>query len=470
MFVFSAAAQKPVHTDLVIINANIRTMTSSASRAEAVAVSGNRITAVGTTKEISRRIGPTTNVIDARGRLVLPGFNDAHVHFMGVGNSFSTLDLRLVSSTEQMLARIREYSRVLPPGRWILGSGWDETRFKLPSIASVDDLTRENPLLLYSSDGSKAFVNSLALTNANQKSSSNGIIAGPSLDRVRIAAPTGHTRNWLQLAETATNHAAMLGVTTVQDMHSDHSRDIYLELQRQGKLKTRIYDCVPLPDWKKLAGARLDNGMVRTGCLKSFADNDDTSFDRLLKDVVPADKAGLQVMIHAIGNSPNDMALRVFESVVRTNGRRDRRLRVEHAHNPRTTDLPRFARLGVIASVQPHLFDGSAGGYYASMSDQKIMLALGSDAAMTSLNPLLGIQAAVGAGDHALSVYDAVRSYTYGSAYAEFQEKEKGTIEPGKLADFVILSDDIFSIDRDKISGVTVITTIVDGRVVYQSK
>src|SRR5688500_16784234 len=188
---------------------------------------------------------------------------------------------------------------------------------------------------------------------------------------------------------------------------------------------------------------------------------------KLLSEVLAADKSALQIMIHAIGNSANDIVLTVFEQTAKTNGPRDRRFRVEHAHNPRQEDVVRFARSKIIASMQPHLFDGGSGGFYASLLKQRTHMAFGSDASITDLNPLLGISAAVNAGDEATSVYEAVRAYTIGSAYAEFQEKQKGTIEVGKLADFVILSDDIFTIDPARIHEVKIVATVLDGRVVY---
>lgn len=456
--------------DLVIVNANIRTMVAENSRAGALAVSGNRITAVGTTKQMSKLIGRNTRVIDARGRLVLPGFNDAHVHFMGIGNIFSSLDLREVRTAGEMLDRIRRYVRVLPKGRWILGGGWNDGLWKLPDRHELDLAAPNNPVFLYHADAKSAFANTAAFERAGTKIVDTGVVSGAALSAIRAKVPEDHSRNWTELAETATNYAASLGVTSVQDMHSDDSREIYRELYRQGKLKTRIYDCIPLPDWRKLSGVRESDEMVRGGCLKSFSDGDDESRPRLLRDILPADKARLQVMIHAIGDRANRIVLDVFEEVAKLNPRRDRRHRIEHAHNPDLEDLGRFARSGIIPSMQPHLFDGGSGGYYRTLLDLKAGIAFGSDAAITDLDPVLGIHAAVNAGGHSISVYEAVRAYTMGSAYAEFREKDKGSIEVGKLADFVILSDDIFALPTSAVRNVLVISTFVDGREVYSRK
>ncbi|MEP6704367.1 MAG: amidohydrolase family protein, partial [Acidobacteriota bacterium] len=262
-----------------------------------------------------------------------------------------------------------------------------------------------------------------------------------------------------------------LGVTSVQDMSSDDSREVYLELERQGKLKTRVYDCLPLRDWEKLKTSRLPyhpGAMVTDGCLKGFSDGHEDEKTSLLREVTAADQSGLQIMVHAIGVSANHIVLDVFERAMKTNGSRDRRLRIEHAHNSAGRDLPRFSRSHIIASMQPFLFEGREGSRYGTLLKQGALVAFGSDALIVDLNPLLGINAAVNHGPESVSVYEAVRAYTLGSAYAQFQEKQKGTIETGKLADFVILSDDIFAIGRSAIRDARVVTTVVNGKIVYQ--
>lgn len=477
----TAALAQPSHADLVLLNAKVQTMTTRDPLAQAIAVRGDRIVAVGSDTAIRKLIGPSTRVIDAKGRLVIPGFNDAHVHFMGIGNSFSSLNLRDARDPQTVIERITSFMRFLPKGRWLLGGSWNETLVKFPDQRAVDVLTPENPVFLYSSDTLSAFANSRAFqlaglragrTDVDRDKDGNptGIVRGDAMKRIAAVVPAHHTRNWMEIAETATNYAASLGVTSVQDMHSDDSRAVYHELERIGKLKTRVYDCTPLSDWRKLAESqheRDNTPMVRGGCLKGFSDGDVSAVTNLEREISAADKAGLQVMIHAIGNSANGIALDAFERVLKNSRSRDRRFRIEHAQNPRTTDLPRFARLKIIASMQPHLFDGNTGGYYASLVKLKTAIALGSDAAITDFDPILGIHAAVNAGSESISVYDAVRAYTLGSAYAEFQDKAKGTIEMGKLADFVILSDDIFSVEPKLIRNISVQMTVVGGRIVY---
>ena len=468
--------------DLVVINAKVHTMTSRSQTAEAFAVSKNLITAVGKNSDIKRRIGSTTRVIDAGGRLVLPGFNDSHVHFMAIGNTFSSIDLKYVTTAAEMTKRIANHARFLPKGRWILGGHFKADSSWLPDRNAVDDLTPDTPIFLYRSDVTTAFANTLAFKLAKLSVESpgvdrdaagnpTGIIRGAALQKIASIVPRDHTTNWPEIAETATTYAASLGVTSVQDMHSDDSREVYLDLERRGRLKTRVYDCVPLRNWKLLEDTRLKSvpgAMVADGCLKSFSDGEDESKPALLRDVIAADKAGLQVMIHAIGNRANKVVLDVFEQTAKTNPGRDRRFRIEHAHNAAEEDLQRFKRANVTASMQPFLFEGSNGSRYGSLLRDNATVAFGSDASMVELNPLLGIHAAVNANDgQGIGVYEAVRAYTVTSSYAEFKEKQKGTIAVGMLADFVFLSDDIFTIDKSKIADVAVLLTAVDGRVVF---
>ena len=467
---------------LVVINANVRTLVSRDSVVEAFAVSGNRITAVGKNSQIKKLIGPTTQVIDAKGRLVLPGFNDAHVHFMAIGNTFSSIDLRYVMTAEEMTQRIERYVRFIPKGRWILGGHFKSDISWSPDRKAIDAITPDTPVFLYRADITTAFGNAVALRMADLKTGSEGvdrnaageatgIVRGPALQRIAFAVPKNHTTNWLELGETATNLAASLGVTSVQDMHSDDSREVYLELQRRGKLKTRVYDCLPLRDWKKLQETRLKGApaaMVSDGCLKSFSDGDEDSKAGLARDIIAADKAGLQIMIHAIGNAANQSVLDVFEQAARSNGPRDRRFRVEHAHNVVDADLSRFARSKIIASMQPFLFEGSTGSRYGTLLKLRATVAFGSDASIVDLNPMLGIHAAVNADGERISVYDAVRAYTVTPSFAEFKERQKGTIAPGMLADFVMLSDDIFTIDRSQIRETVVLMTAVNGEIVFE--
>lgn len=488
-----------VTADLIIINAKIYTMNSKQPQVEAVAIFGSKISKIGTDKEIKSFAGAKTKTIDARGKLVLPGFNDSHVHFMGIGNQFSSLDLRDAKTPQEIVRRLAYYVRFLPKGRWILGGGWNHENWMpndLPSKELIDAATPENPVFLYHSNPKTALANSLALRlagidnnskiaglTANAKGEPTGILQNSALGAVKKIIPEFTTKQWHEVAETASNYAASLGVTSVQDMSADNFLDVYRRLDREGKLKTRIYDCTNLFKWEtdEIKPPRAgDVSIARGGCLKSFSDGDVEAREKLYNHVQPADKAGFQIMIHAIGGNANQIALGVFEQAAKANGARDRRFRVEHAHNPRREDLPRFGKSKIIASMQPYLFFGGArtgSEPYRALLDTNAALAFGSDASITEFNPLLGIHAAVNAqrfngtdSVQTISVEEAVRAYTLGSAYAEFQENVKGAIAVGKLADLIILSDDIFSISPDEIPNAKVLTTIVDGKVVYEYK
>ncbi len=484
-------SQRP-RADLVIQNAKIHTVDDQNPKAQALAIKGNRIIAVGKNRRIRRFIGRTTKLINARNRLVVPGFNDAHVHLAGIGNLYSSLDLRGIKNRGEIGNRIAEAIRFVPKGRWILGGGWDQSKWvpaNLPSKQLIDAVSPNNPVFLYDHDAKMALANSLALRLAGIDKTPNkisggkierdargeptGILRGNAMFLVKTHIPKFASQNWHEVLETATNYAASLGVTSVQDMHSDDLYSVLNALDSEGKLKTRVYDCTPLIAWKKLAdsGIKRANGtaMVRNGCLKSSADTNPESAKILLSDIVAADKAGLQIMIHSIGRSSNRSILRAFVETISRNGKKDRRLRVEHARSFFPEDVAIFGQTGIVASLEPHLFYG--GDPYRTLLKTGAKIAFGSDASITDLNPMYGIYAAVkyGRPEERLTVKEAVRLYTLGSAYAEFQDEVKGSIAAGKLADLVILSDDIFSIDVEKIKKTRVFLTIVDGKIVYRS-
>jgi predicted amidohydrolase YtcJ len=531
-----------ITADLLITNAVVRTMDTNQSLAEAVAVIGNRIVAVGSNAKLAEAAGPKTKIIDARGRLVLPGFNDAHVHFLSGGFQLSQVDLRTADSPAEFTRRIREFATRVKAGAWITGGDWDHERWPgapLPTKEMIDAATTNVPVFVSRLDGHMALANSLALKLAritrdtkspdgglivtNQSGEPTGLLKDAAMSLVYRVIPAATFDEKLAAARAATEHAASLGVTSVQDMSTGADVGVYQELLRRGDLKTRIYGFSPLLNWERLAasGVRTAFGsdMLRIGGLKGFSDgslgsttalffepyHDEPSTSGLpapemfpegamAKRVKAADAAGLQVVVHAIGEKANDTMLSIFEEVARANGQRDRRFRIEHAQHLRAQDIPRFGRGGVIASMQPyHAADDGrwaekrigadrCKGTYAfrSLLDSGARLAFGSDWTVAPLDPMQGILAAVTRrtldGKHPngwvpeqkISVEEAVRSYTLGSAYAEFADHAKGTITPGKLADLVIPSRDIFTINPTEIGGVRVETTIVDGRVVFE--
>ncbi|HEV3469419.1 MAG TPA: amidohydrolase [Pyrinomonadaceae bacterium] len=530
--------------DLVITNASVRTMDARRPSAEAVAVSGNRVVAVGSSEEIRRLAGPRTRVIDAGGALVLPGFNDAHVHFLTGGFQLSSVDLRDAATPQEFAERIRRFAEKLPEGRWVTGGDWDHERWAgapLPTRELIDASTPGTPVFVNRLDGHMALANSLALRLAGVTRETPDPPGGLVVRDPRTGEPTGVLKDaamsyvWkvipapsfeekLAAARAATEHAAGLGVTSVQDMSAGDDVGVYQTLLERGELKTRVYAVAPLPAWERLksVGVRRAFGgdMLRVGGLKGFADGSLGSTTALFFDpyldapdtrglpgdemfpegamlgrVEGADAAGLQVMIHAIGDRANDQILGIYARVAAEHGERDRRFRVEHAQHLRAEEIREFARQRVVASMQPYhaIDDGRwaekrigrerARGTYAfrSLLDAGAVLAFGSDWTVAPLNPLLGVYAAVTrrtldgknpggwVPEQKITVEEAVRAYTLGSAYAEFADHAKGTIAPGKLADLVILTHDIFKGDPVEIEKARVRTTIVDGRVVYEA-
>jgi predicted amidohydrolase YtcJ len=528
--------------DLIITNANVHTMDRNQPAASAIAILGTRIAAVGSTNDITQLAGPTTKVIDARGRLVLPGFNDAHVHFMSGGFQLSSVNLRDADTPQEFADRIRKFLPKVPPDGWVTGGDWDHERWpdaKLPTKELIDRYTSDTPVFVNRLDCHMALANSLVLKLAGITRDTNdpdggiivrdangeptGVLKDAAQNLVWKILPARRVDERLAAARAATNYAASLGVTSVQDMSAGADVGLYQTLLDRGELKTRIYAVWPLPNWEGLARtgvrAHFGNAMLRTGGLKGFADGSlgsttalffDPYLDEpntcgipsdemfpdgaMLERVRGADQARLQVLIHAIGDRANDHVLSIYEQVEKENGLGDRRFRIEHAQHLRAEDIPRFGRAKVIASMQPsHAIDDGrwaekrigaerAKTTYAfrSLLDAGAMLAFGTDWTVASLNPLLTIYAAVtrrtldGKRPHGwipeqkISVEEAVRAYTVGSAFAEFQDDQKGAITPGKLADLVLLSHDIFKIDPVEIEKAEVVMTIMDGRVVYE--
>src|SRR5689334_14693563 len=538
-------ADKPAFVaDTIIINAVVHTMDIAQPTAEAVAIYGNRIVAVGSTNDIRKLAGPNTRTIDAQQRLLLPGFNDAHTHFLSGGFQLSSVDLREASSPQEFSARIKAFAAKVSKGRWITGGDWDHERWpdaKLPTKELIDSFTAETPVFVNRLDGHMALANSLALKLADvtretadppggvivrdKSGEPTGVLKDAAQSFVWKVVPPASFAERLEAARAATNYAASLGVTSVQDMSAGTDVGIYQTLLDHGELKTRIYAVSPLPAWERVARtgvrAHFGSAMLRVGGLKGFADGslgsttalfyepylDDPSTSgiagdemypegAMLERVRQADLAGLQVLIHAIGDRANDLILGMYEQIERENGKRDRRFRIEHAQHLRPQDIPRFGRDQVIASMQPYhaIDDGRwaekrigkerAKTTYAfrSLLDSGATLAFGTDWTVAPLNPLLTVYAAVTrrtidgknpngwVPEQKISLDETVRAYTVGSAYAEFQENVKGSITAGKLADLVLLSRDIFTIDPNEIENVKVVFTMVDGRVVYEAR
>jgi predicted amidohydrolase YtcJ len=540
----NAHAQKPLLApDLVILNAAIRTMDASKPTAEALAVAGDRIAAVGSTADIRALAGPRTRVIDVGGKTVLPGLNDAHVHFLSGGFSITNVDLRDATSTAEFARRISDYARKLPKDRWVLGGNWDHEKWPgtpLPTRAMIDAATPDHAVFVNRLDGHMALANSLALKLAgvtkdttdvpgglivrDEQGEPTGVLKDAAMDLVEKVIPARSWEEKLTAARAAMDHATRLGVTSVQDMSADEDVGLYQYLLERGELKTRIYAVRSVVSWEALAKTGMRAGFggewLRVGGLKGFSDgslgsstalffapyNDAPEtrgllFEQMLpkgtmlKRVLSADQAGLQVMIHAIGDRANAIILDLFDEVTRKNGPRDRRFRIEHAQHLRREDVKRFGAQRVVASMQPfHCADDGrwcnkrigperAKGTYAfrSLLDSGATLAFGTDWPVAPLNPMEGLKAAVTRqtldGKHPngwvpeqkITLDEAIRAYTVGAAFAEFQDKVKGSLAPGKLADVVVLDRDISQIDPADLDKVKVSITLVDGQVVFES-
>jgi predicted amidohydrolase YtcJ len=537
--------QLSVAPDIVIVNASVHTMDTARPVAEAVAISGNRIAALGSTAEIRALADARTRVVDAAGRTVFPGFNDSHVHYLMGGFSLANVDLRDAKSPEEMARRLAEYAKKVPKGRWILGGDWDHEKWPgapLPTRQMIDAATPDHPVWVNRLDGHMALANTLALKLAGVTKETKDVPGGMIVHDPKTGEPTGVLKDSAEdlvdrvvpaktfdekriAALAATEHAAQVGVTSVTDMSAGDDVGLYQSLLDRGELKNRIYAIRTIVSWEPLAkvGVRAAFGsdMLRIGGLKGFADgslgsstalffepyNDtpDTRgllFDQMLpegimlKRVEAGDKAGLQVMIHAIGDEANLRILDIYRETAAANGPRDRRFRIEHAQHLRASEIARFGQQKVIASMQPYheADDGrwcdkrigperSKGTYaFRSLLNGGAVLAFGSDWTVAPLNPMEGLKAAVMRqtldGKHPngwvpeqkLTLDEAVRAYTVGSAYAEFADHVKGTITPGKLADIVMLDRDLYKTDPAEIDKARVLLTVMDGRVVYEAK
>jgi len=542
LFASSAAPQTRPAADLIITNARIWTVDKARPQAESLAVIRDRIVAVGSAAEVDTWHGPQTKVIDAQGKLLLPGFNDAHVHFVDGGDHLQAVQLKDAASAQEFAYKIEERARITPKGEWITGGDWDEQKWSPPNLPTkelVDPITPDTPVWVNRYDGHESLANSVTLRLANITSKTadppggqivrdsqgnpTGILRDAAQDLVsKVMPPVSHERR-MRSIHRALEHAASLGVTSVQDMNPGYD-DVkaYAELAQQGALTARIYVAPMETGWKDQAkiGIRhaFGTAFLRMGAVKGYADGslgsetayffdpytDDAKSHGLLSDEMHppsamrqrlqgADAAGLQLCVHAIGDQAISMTLDIFEHIEKTNGKRDRRWRIEHSQHMAAKDFARYARLGVVASVQPyHAIDDGRWAEnrigpervkrtyaFHTFLDDGVRLAFGTDWSVAPLSPMWTIYAAVTRAtldgknpggwvpEQKLSVAQAVEAYTMGSAYAEFQEKEKGSITAGKLADFVVLSDDIFKIPPAAIKDVKVDATFVGGKVVY---
>ena len=549
LLIMSASCGTKEKADLVILNGKVLTIDEANPMAEAIAVRGEFIVASGSSKKIEAWIEEgKTKVIDARGRLVIPGFNDAHVHFGPLDPDF--IELRYTTDPPVITEKVSAQVARSKPGQVIRGGHWIHELFtdkKWPSKELIDKISPDNPVLLDRADGHSMLVNSFVLKQSGidrntpdpfggeiQKDpvtgEPTGILKDSAMDLVRTGdakitrTPEEEKEREWQGYLLAMKEARELGVTSLQNAGWGDFES-YERLHSEGLLTSRIDLGAPLTgDTGKLAGYRdletkyPDKGnWIRFGYLKAFADgsigsstammfepytdNPSTSglamwqYEELEKMVIAADKMGFQLGIHAIGDKANNWILNAFEKAIDVNGRRDSRHRDEHTQTVMLSDIPRFAQLGVIPSMQPthcisdKLFYEKRVGYerckgtyaWRSLIDAGSTLAFGTDYQVEPLNPMEGLYAAVSRKDRLgeegdgwfpeqkLTMEEAIKYYTLGSAFAQFMEDRKGILKPGYLADIVIVDKDLLTIPESEIMKTKVDYTITGGKVVYNS-
>jgi predicted amidohydrolase YtcJ len=549
LLLFSSTIVAAPLADVVLLNGKIWTVEPTQPEAEAIAVLGDRILFVGSTKEAKTYLGEKTKVIDLQGKRVVPGFYDSHVHMLGGGQLLSQVNLKDCKDEKEFGERLQKFDRELPRDRWLVGGNWDHDRTfdgKLPTAALIDKYVPNRPVFLQRYDGHMAIANSVALKLANitektkdpdggvvfrlgDEKTPSGVLKDNAMYLVERLVPQPSDEEIAEAIRASLNEASRLGVTSVQDMDGSDFQTrrklfrIYQRFARNGNMTCRVDHRRPIASASELinlgAESNFGNEWIRIGGVKGFIDGSlgsstakmfepyegektntgvfVTPREEMLKMILAADKGNLSVAIHAIGDRANADLLDLFAETSKQNGKRDRRFRIEHAQHLREVDIKRFAELNVIASMQPyHIIDdgrwaeGRIGSKRCSTSyanrsilDTGGKLAFGSDWPVAPLDPIVGIDAAVHRKtlenkhptgwfpEQRITVQEAIAAYTLGSAYAAFQEKERGSIKVGKYADFVVLSQDILADEWNKrITEITVEMTIAGGKTVYEKK
>ena len=541
--------------DIIFIHGNIYTGirgTSSfgvSQRAQAIAVRGDRIQAIGSEAQVLVFKGPGTKLIDFRGHFVMPGFNDAHVHLAEAGFQKQRVNMTGVRSLAEFRERVQARVATAAPGEWILGGGWDETKWPvkaLPSRWDLDEVSADHPVYLDRVDEHIAVANTRALQlasvtlaskdpagghiNRDESGQPTGILSESAKDAVTAVIPLPAHDDRRRAIESALQDVAQSGVTSIQDNSLWDDFQIYEELEREGNLPVRITEWLPfkapLEKLREMRAAHpASDNLLHTGMLKGFMDgslgsrtaallapySDDPKnsglpqFEQAELNQMTTERLedGFQIGFHAIGDKGVQMALDAFAAAEKdagdrklraADGTQNYRLRIEHAQVTTPVQVAKFKELNVIASMQPsHLLtdmnwaQGRLGperavhSYaWAEFLTQGVPLAFGTDFPVESVNPFRGLYAAVtrksenGKQEYfpqqKLTIEQAIAAYTQGSAYAEFAEKDKGTLIVGKLADFVVLDRDVTAIAPEKILGTKVLRTVVGGKTVYESK
>jgi predicted amidohydrolase YtcJ len=521
-----------------IVQGRIWTSEPAQPWAEAIGIEGERIVAIGSADEVGARIKNPTRTIDVGDGLVVPGMCDSHIHLIDGGEHLAAVQLRDAKTREEFVARIREFAKSTRDLQWVTGGDWDHTLWggELPDRAWIDAVTPDTPIWISRLDGHMALANSAAMRAAgidgkvkdveggeivrDQAGRLTGLFKDNAMSLIDKAVPPASTKSRLEATVAAMKYLAEQGVTSVHHMGTWGDVDVFRLAKERGLLTVRVYAFTPLDQWRRLADEVAKRGRgdrwLQVGGLKGYVDGslgshtaaflapftDDPASRGLLVNTpedleawtTAADKAGLQVAVHAIGDRAIQLQLDVFERVAERNGPRDRRFRIEHAQHIAATDIPRFGRLGIIASMQPYhaIDDGrwaerviglerSATTYaFRSLLDTNGRLAFGSDWFVAPATPLEGIDAAVNRrtldGKHPsgwvpaqkITAEEALRAYTSGAAYAGFAEEELGSLAVGKLADLVVIDHNILESEAPEIHNARVKLTMVGGKVVFE--
>jgi predicted amidohydrolase YtcJ len=546
-FLFCHAETKPA--DVILLNARIYTVSSRHPWAEALAVRGDKILAVGTIEDMEPFRSLSTKIIDAQKHVVLPGFEDCHVHFMDGSLGLTRVDLNEASTVAEIQARVKAYAASHPGEPWIQGMGWTYPTFApsgLPDKKILDDVVPDRPVYLVAFDGHSSWANSKALAAAgikrdtpdppngkivrDSKGEATGALLESAGDLVGKAAPEPSREQRLAALRVGIREANKDGITRVDSAGQDFEYlDLYDELRRKDQLTLRFYIAYFLdpPELKpeqlqtiEAASRKYRDGWISAGAVKMMLDgvveahtaamlepysDDPTLSGKLFWDpqrydqaVIDLDRRELQIFTHAIGDKAVRTALDAYDLAQKSNHSEDNRPRIEHIEIISPEDVPRFAKLGVVASMQPlhanpdddtlKIWARNAGPERAkhawvwnTIRKTGGDIAFGSDWPVVTINPWYGLQTAVTRQTRdgqppdgflpaqRLAVEEAVRAYTLGAAYAAFREKSEGSLEPGKLADLIMISQDIFRVNPDQIYKTEVFLTMVGGKVVYQS-
>jgi predicted amidohydrolase YtcJ len=536
IIVFSSCNSDKITADTIFINSTIWTGNPKNEYAEAFAIKADTIFSIGSLTEIEKLKNSSTKIIDLQNKFVFPGFIDSHVHLLMGGNALLSVELRDAKTKEIFIDRIAKHTKKLSKNEWIVEGNWDHTLWggELPTKEWIDEFTSENPVAVYRLDGHMILANSAALKIAGIDKNTQEVENG-EIVRHKDGTPTGILKSKAmylvlnkipelnnQKKEIAITKAQAYllsqGITSIVDVDSLGGYQIVDKMRKEGILIIRIYSADPLYKWNSISTENTDEKWLKNGLLKGFVDgslgshtaaftneySDKKGYKGIfisdIEDIYnwgsKADKQNFQITVHAIGDKANSSLLDSYQKLIKQNGEKDRRLRIEHAQHLLQKDIERFAKLGVIASVQPYhaIDDGRWAEHligseriqttyaFKSLLDSKATVVFGSDWPVAPASPLLGIYAAVTRRtlddknpdgwipSQKISILQALNAYTKDAAFATFNDDIKGTLEVGKLADFIILDKDLLKTDPTKIKNIKVLSTYVAGKKVFEKK